>query len=96
MTLKEKYTAVCNEYLGVFQKKQSIVFDGWIGDEIGGICCFGDYFINFSDVVLDIDSEQPKELILKWQNDSIDWHLKGRTEYINYKSYAMGIRFEDL
>ena len=84
------YENACNILVAEFEKKQEIDFDGWVGDEIGEIALFsGEYFFNLSDIVLDLKTNQPKGLILKWFNESIDFH-----HYINYKSYKMGLRYE--
>lgn len=40
----------------------------------------------------DLRTNQLALLILQWHNDCVDNHEKN----INYKSYAMGLRFEDL
>ena len=46
--------------------KQQIDFDGWVGDEIGGInfICLSIFF-NLSDIILDLNTKQPKGQILK-------------------------------
>ena len=91
--LKKKYESVCNEYIKKFSKKQGIEFDYWIGDEIGGIASFiSQYFFNFHDIVWDINSEQPADLILKWQDECVE---NAKTS-LNYFSYSKGLRFTDL
>lgn len=87
--LKSNYENVCNEYIKVFKKKQDIDFDGWVGNEIGGIASFcGQYFFNISDIVWDINSNCRKGLILRWQEDCIEDVSKA----INYYSYSNGLR----
>jgi hypothetical protein len=94
--LKEQYEFVCNEYVQKFCNKQGIEFDGWVGNEIGGIASFiSQYFFNFSDIVWDVNSKQPKGLILKWQDDCVN-HVENLGKSINYFSYSKGIRFSDL
>jgi len=97
-TLKIQYQNVCNEYVNRFSEKHDIEFDGWVGDEVGGIASFvSQYFFNISDIVFDIDTNQPVHLILKWQEDGVDYNMfRDKSEYINYKSYTMGLRYEDL
>jgi hypothetical protein len=96
--LKNQYDNVCNEYVRRFCEKQKIDFDGWIGDEAGGIASFiCQYFFNMSDIILDITTNQPAGFILDWQSDGVDYNLlKDKTEYINYNSYIMGLRYSDL
>lgn len=90
--LKKTYQMACNEYVQKFANKQDIQFSGWIGD-IGQVACFIDqYFFSMDDIVLDINKKLPKGLILKWQDDGIEFsELR-----MNYRSYSMGLRFEDL
>jgi hypothetical protein len=101
--LKTQYENVCNEYVRRFCEKQEIDFDGWVGDEVGGIASFiHQYFFNMSDIILDITTNQPVGFILDWQSDGVDYNMfdynmfKDKTEYINYNSYIMGLRYYDL
>ena len=92
--LKKRYESACNAYIHIFCKKQDIEFDFWVADEVGGIACFiSQYFFNLSDIILDIETEQPRGSILDWQNTEVDRHFAGEEKpYINYKSYTMGLR----
>jgi len=94
--LNEQYKSVCNEYIDLFCKKQQIEFDGWVGDEIGGIAGFaGQYFFGLSDIILDLTTKQKKWLILEWQDDGVEFNSsRDDVEYINYKSYTMGLRYK--
>ena len=93
-TLKERFEKVANEYLDVFTKKQDLYCDGWIGDDVGGICGFIEqYFFTLDDMRLDIDLNAPKGLILRWQEDNLE---AGRDKYINYTSYIKGARHKDF
>ncbi len=96
--LQTQYENVCNEYIRRFCEKQEIDFDGWVGDEVGGIASFiHQYFFNMSDIILDITTNQPVGFILDWQSDGVDYNLfKDNTEHINYNSYIMGLRYSDL
>jgi hypothetical protein len=101
LTLKKlntQYEFVCNEWVRKFSKKQDIDFDGWVGGEVGGICSFVcQYFFNLSDIILDLNSKQPKGLILQWQNEEVDFNMfKENQQHINYKSYTMGLRHNQL
>jgi hypothetical protein len=96
--LQTQYENVCNEYVRRFCEKQDIEFDGWISDEVGGIASFiSQYFFNMSDIILDMSTNQSVGFILDWQSDGVDFNLlKDKTEYINYNSYIMGLRYYDL
>jgi len=96
--VKERHESACNEYVKLFCKKQGIEFDFWIGDEIGGIASFiQQYYFTISDIALDLNTRQPKHLILSWHNDSVDYSFKHTDGFkINYLSYTMGLRYTDL
>ena len=96
--LKKQYEFVCNEYIKKFCNKQGIEFDGWIGDEVGGIASFAcQYFFNLSDIILDLNTKQPKGNILDWQSEGVDFNMfNEKQQHINYKSYTIGVRYKDL
>ena len=96
--LNRQYEFVCNEWVQKFCNKQQIDFDGWVGDEIGGIASFAcQYFFNLSDIILDLKTKQPKGNILNWQSEDVDFNMFNENQkHINYKSYTMGLRHEQL
>lgn len=92
-SLKEKYERIVNAYIKEFEKKQDMQLEFWVGDEVGGICTFGDVlFFSFDDIRHDIDTNQPKGQILDWLYQSIE--RDGHT--MNYKSWSMGLRYSDI
>jgi len=54
----------------------------WVGDEVGGICNFGDYYINFSDMVFCISNNVPVAKFFEWY----DWCLETQ-EFIQLKYF---------
>ena len=96
--LNKQYCSICNEYIKKFSAKQEIQFDGWVGDEIGGIASFcQQYFFGMDQIILDLNTKQPKGLILSWQNENTDCAVKNKKpKYINYKSYTKGLRLANL
>lgn len=90
--LKSGYNYYCGEYISKFCEKHELDFDGWTGNTIGGIACCGDCYFNFQDIVWDINSEQPKGLILEWYWDTLDNPKKS----INYYSFSKGLRYSDI
>lgn len=90
--LKREYEDACNAYALEFSDKQDMDFNGWIGNEIGGLAEFADMFFSMPDIVWDINSKQPKGLIIDWYNDNIDNPIKS----INYFSYTKGLRIKDI
>ncbi len=94
--LKYLHSFVCDQYIQKFCKKQKIQFEGWVGDTLGGVAIFnGDLYFNFDDILLDINTKQPKGNIISWYYDNID-HPENETKWINYKSYTMGLRIKNL
>lgn len=96
--LNRQYEFVCNEWVQKFINKQQIEFDGWVGNEVGGMASFAcQYFFNLSDIILDLNTKQTKGNILNWQSEGVDFSmLSDKDHYINYKSYTMGLRYEHL
>lgn len=96
--LQQKYYNIVRDYIIAFQKKQELEFDYWIGDNIGEMAAFGDYYFSFDDIRYDIDNDIDKELILEWHNNTTDYALKHNTTnaLINYRSYCNGLRYKDL
>ena len=91
--LKEHYEVVVSEYIRKFCNKQEVSFEFWVANEIGGVACFGDDLcFNFTDIVWDINSNQPKNQIIDWIYESID----NPERSINYFSYSKGLRWSDL
>jgi len=95
--LIKDYEDACNAIVARFSKKQGIEFDGWVGDDIGGIASFiCQYFFDMHDIVLDLKTNQKKGFIMQWQDDGVDAHFEGVESNINYNSYIMGLRYQDL
>lgn len=99
MTKKEIKTLELNTHLQIeyvieaFEIKHDLEFQGFVADDIFGIADFGGtYFFNISDIYFDLISNQPKGLIIQWLEDC----LENQEQTINYRSYAMGLRFKDL
>jgi len=91
--MKEQLEQAIEAYITAFVRKQDTVFLGWVGDEIGETAEFyGDVYINFMDVKRDMDNQAPKGLIFDWWEDSMKFDLLPR---INYKSYLMGLRYDE-
>jgi hypothetical protein len=90
--LQKQYEFVCNEYVGRFCNKQEMEFEGWVGNTIGEIAYCNDFYFSFQDIVLDMNSKQPKGAIIDWYYENLDIPEK----HINYLSYIKGLRVSDL
>ena len=64
--LKSRHEETISQYIKVFCEKQELDFEFWVGDQT--VAHFGDnYFFNFMDIKYDIDTNQPKGLIMEWR-----------------------------
>jgi hypothetical protein len=66
--------------------------EGWVNNDVGGIVLCSDFYFNLHDIILDINSEQPKGQIIDWYYENLDSPEKT----INYYSYTKGIRIADI
>ena len=79
-----EYEASCNTYIKLFCLKHDIDFDFWVSDIPGSVAFFGDYSFCFTDIVWDINSDQPKEKIFEW----FEFYLENTHGAINYYMYT--------
>ena len=66
--LNQRLETVCDEYVELFCQKQGLSFEGWFDNALGSEAKFnsGHYFFRFSEIVLDVNYDIPKGVILKW------------------------------
>lgn len=81
ISLKIDYENSINAYIKEIEKVHEIEFEHWAGDLVGEIACFGDYFLNFSDIKLSIDEKIDFDTISEryWycvENDKVVYNLK--------------------
>lgn len=84
--LSKEYKRVCEDYVKIFCNKQDMDFDGWASDVVGEIAWCNDFCFNLHDIVIDINTDQPKGLIVEWYY-SLNDNFKP-----NYFSYTLGFR----
>jgi hypothetical protein len=89
--LRLYYENICNAYVNDFCEKQDMTWEGWVGDQVGSIAECSDFYFDFRDIITDIDTGQPKGLIIDWYYDNLEGE-----RYINYNSYIGGLRVKDL
>lgn len=58
----------------------------WIGDDVGSVLSFADYFISFSDIKLCLEKDIPIDKFFSWY----DWCLEHHPEYINLQHFVWG------
>lgn len=92
-TLKTNLENAVSDIIKAFEKKQGVSFQFFVSDYVTGVACFGDVlYLNISDIWYDLLTEQPKGLIINWLEDC----LENENKTINYHSYSIGLRFEDV
>lgn len=87
------YEQSVNALVKAFCQKQYVKFDVdmW-ADRVGGVILIRDYYyLNFSDIYYDMETEQPKGMIFDWYNYLE--HNKDKS-FVNYESYIKGFRHE--
>lgn len=88
----KKYKEICNAIVIQFCEKQSMSFNGWVADEVGGIAECSDFYFNFLDILKDVEKKVEKGVIIDWYYSNID----NENNYINYNSWLMGLRHEKV
>ena len=78
-----------------FCEKQELDEPYLIGENI--YCFIDQYYFNIEDIILDIKEDAPQELILKWQDDTLEYHshkdsIKDYT--MPYSEYIKGERYQ--
>lgn len=87
--IKKNFINATMDLIKAFEKKQDVRFQYFIADDITGVADFGDILLfNVSDIWHDLTTEQPKGLIVEWQEANVE----NDGNFINYKSYCMGLR----
>lgn len=92
MGLRNKLDNVIKEYIRKFEKKHELEFEYAVSDDLMTALCFEDYFFGINDIIHCEDAKQPKHLILEWHDESV----KNEGLNINFQSWCMGLRFEQL
>ena len=95
-SLKEKEVVELFEHatrnlIKEFCHKQDLQFEFDNYDIVKGIVCLSDYFFNIEDIYFDMKENKPKGKILQWYDYILENEVK-----INYYSYCMGLRKEQL
>lgn len=87
------YNLGCMEYLRLFCEKHGYDYedakDSWIGDEVGGVACIGDYFTDIGVIIADIEMDAPEDEFIKWYDYSLVANEFG-LNVPNFKSWVKG------
>jgi hypothetical protein len=77
---------VITEYTLLFGTKHDITFDYWVADLVGTIACFGDYYVDFETIRLDLERGVGYDIFFEWYDQSLSSGLIGEP-IINYYTY---------
>ena len=67
-----------------FCKKEEVEFDSWVGNVIGGIAIFGKYYLNYTDIIYDLQTNQIKGTIFRWY----DYSILNPYKSVSYEQYC--------
>lgn len=74
-SLNKLYNDVVDDYVRIFCSEYGLEeynHSMWVADEIGGILCASDYFINFRDIKYCVDNDVPWQEFVKWYDYCLD------------------------
>ena len=88
--MRKKLDKVLKKYIKKFEKKHGLTFEFAVLDDLMDTICFGCvFYFDMADIIYDIDTKQPKGLIIDWLYESME-----ETEPMNFYSYSKGLRYE--
>lgn len=79
------YEWACMKYVDAFCEKHNLTFYGWVNGRIGEIGQFSEYFFNYSEVMLDVNTQQSVDTIFKWYDAQLE-----AKKPITYEAYVNG------
>jgi len=90
--VKKDYENACNAYLKLFCEKHGYDYDAdcWVSDDVGGIACVSDLFVDMVTIRTDIDMDAPEEEFVKWYDYSVRLRCLGVDGTPNFKSWLKG------
>lgn len=90
--MRKKLDKILKKYIKKFEKKHKLNFEFAVSDDLMDVICFGDVLLfSINDIIYDIDTKQPKDLIIDWLYDSIH-----QDKHINFYNYSKGLRYEQI
>ncbi len=93
-TIKTDYEKAVAAYVKAFCKRMEMSFGHWVGDEVGGMADFNDYFtVSFLDVKMCVDMDVTRDTFIAWYDYGVEVDSLGIKATIpNLKSWLMGFR----
>lgn len=90
---KDLYNSGCNAYLQLFCEKHGYDYedakDSWVANEVGGIACINDYFVDMQTIITDVEHCSDESEFIKWYDYCIEADEFGLTTP-NYSSWLKG------
>lgn len=91
--LGKKWEFISNQLIRLFLIKYFELKDGelnsddyfWVNNEVGGICCYGDYYIAFSDILFCLNNNVPIDKFFEWYDLCLETENP-----INLNTFMMG------
>ncbi len=91
---RERLDIAVSRYVMLFSRKHDIEFDSWVGNRVGTVALFDDYFIDFDNIRYDLETEAPKAKFFEWYDFALERKATNETN-VNYYSYLKGFRGKD-
>lgn len=93
--LKQAYEQAVNNYLMAFCHKHEFDYtdakNSWVGNDVGGIVCVADYYVNLDTIRTDIDRDAPVDEFVKWYDYTLRIGMIDiNAPMPNYDSWLMG------
>jgi len=92
----KNYKQSCNDIVNSFAKKQGLVFQDWLVDELAGVALFeSEHCFHLPDIIHDLKTKQKKGFILEWYDYRLDIHTKEVDGVVaEYDEYCMMAEIE--
>jgi len=87
--LKKIHSDTAYQFAKMFELKHNLVFEGWVGFEVGGVGLFGDYFFNYGDIMIDVLDNYENNVIMDWY----DLIIEDAENVPNFENY---IKMKDI
>lgn len=85
---RDLYNRGCNAYLQLFCEKHGYDYedakDSWVGNEVGGIVCVNDYFVDMQTIITDVEHCSDESEFIKWY----DYCLEASEFGLNTPNYS--------
>lgn len=91
--LKKEFESIVSKIVKEFENKQDVYFEFFVSDDFSGVACFSnEYYFSLDNICHDIFTNQPKGLIIEWNDDC----LENQNKNISYFAYSKGLRFNKI